>query len=94
MYDRPTIPSRPLERSDIERIRDHPDVESAISLGTASLDDRPYHESDPVEQLVVLAEGTVFGFEYTELGWSCEIVETGATRRDHLRCAIDWQNEH
>lgn len=94
MYDRPSIPSRPLERPDVERIRARPDVESVITLGSASLDDRPYHKSDPVEQLVVLAEATVFGFEYTDVGWSCEVVETGANRRDHLQCAIDWQNEH
>lgn len=65
-----------------------------ITLGSASLADRPFHESDPVEQLVMLAEGTVFGFEYTDVGWSCEVVETEANRRDHLQCAIDRLNGH
>ena len=89
MYDRTSIPSRPLERPDVDRIRARPDVESVISLGTAPLDGRSSREPDATKRLVLLTGRTVSALEYDGADWSGEVLETDADRGDQLRCALD-----
>lgn len=83
-----TLPAHPLTYAERQRLRDRDDVAAVTVIGTASIhrrDERTQNATD----IVVLREGTVYALAYVESGWSVDVLQRNADRRDHLRRALD-----
>ena len=83
-----TLPARPLDDAEIERLRAREEVETLTVVGTTTIHERRHDRRAIVTYLVALVDGTVAALEYDD-EWSREILETDADRRDHLDYALD-----
>ncbi len=83
------LPSKPLNRTERNRIRAHEEVEALIILGTTSIDERHEERTENATSMVILTNETVYALEYEVSKWSTEVLQRNANRQDHLEQALD-----
>ena len=84
-----TLPSRPLTRTDMQRLRSHPDVRSLIALGSGSLYSHEADRHPSVSQAIVLSDRDALKIWYDGTGWSTEVLKTKASETDLLPLALN-----
>ena len=84
-----TLPSKPLNRTERNRLRAHEEVEALIILGTTSIDERHEERAENATSMVILTNETVYALKYEESKWSTEVLQRNADRRDHLEQALN-----
>ena len=87
------LPSAPLTRADVAKIRAREDVTSFIVLGTTSIHARLSRRDTPATAAVALVDGVVCALEYDGTRWSREVLRRDAGRQDHLEAALQWSAE-
>lgn len=84
-----TLPSKPLNHTERNRVRAHEEVEALIIIGTTSIDERHEEQAENATSMVILTSGTVYALKYEESEWSTEVLQRNADRQDHLEQALD-----
>ena len=83
-----SLPSQPLKRGDIERLRAHETVGGFIELQS-----REYAlQNGGLERAVALVEETVVGLSFEDGAWQRTVLAHDADDRDHLQEALGQLN--
>lgn len=79
-----SLPSHPLQRTDIERLRTHETVDGFIEL------ESPEHafRNGGLREAVALTDGTIVGLSFEDDAWMQTVLARDANKQDHLEEAL------
>lgn len=75
-----SLPSRPLRRADVQRLRAHESVDGFIELGSTKI-----RRNERLHEAVALTEGTVIDLSFKKGAWKQTILARNADKQRHLR---------
>lgn len=85
-----SLPSRPLERADIERLRADETVDGFIELESR----KHIVQNGGLERAVALVENTVVSLTFEDGTWKRTVLARDADSRDHLAEALEQLGEY
>jgi hypothetical protein len=84
-----SLPSRPLKRVDIERLRTHDTIDGFIEL-----ESRAHVANGGLRKAVALTDSTVVNLSFEDEAWQQTVLARNADNHDHINEALAQLNGH